>query len=62
VRHLNWVKFAITFPLALLMALAGAVLRGAVPLRQVAVDITFDALFVVLFCVFYPRGKRTGSR
>lgn len=57
-RHLNWVKFALTLPLVLLLALAGAALRGDVAFRQVAVDIGFDALFVVLFAVFFPRGKR----
>lgn len=42
----------------LLLTLAGAALRGDVALRQVAVDMVFDALFVVLFIAFYPRGRR----
>jgi hypothetical protein len=60
-RHLNWVKFALTFPFVLLMALAGAALRGDVPFRQVAIDIVFDALFVVLFIVFFPRRERAST-
>ena len=60
-RHLNWVKFALTFPLVLLLALTGAALRGGVAFRQVAVDIVVDALFVVLFIVFFPRGERAST-
>lgn len=58
-RHLAWVKFALTLPLALGLALSGAALRGYVSFRQVAPDIGFDALFVVLFAAFYPRSART---
>jgi len=61
-RHLNWVKFAVTFPLVLLLALAAAALRGDVALRQVAIDIVVDGLFVALFIAFYPRVARTGIR
>lgn len=57
-RHLNWVKFALSFPFVLLLALTGAALRGDVAFGKVAVDIGFDALFIVLFLVFYPRGAR----
>jgi hypothetical protein len=57
-RHLNWVRFAVTFPFVLLVTLTGLTLRGDVAVSQVAVDIGFDALFVVLFLVFYPRGAR----
>ena len=61
-RHLNWVKFAMTLPAALLLALAGAALRGHVAFRQVAIDIGVNALFVVLFVVFFPREKARGAR
>jgi hypothetical protein len=59
VRYLNTVRFSLAFPLLLALALLGAALRGHVPLRQVAFEIALDALFVVLFVVFYPRGKAT---
>ena len=58
-RHLQLVKLALTLSLALLLALLSTVLRGDIPLRQVAVDLGFDALFAVLFLVFYPRGSAT---
>ncbi len=57
-RHRNWVKFALTLPLVLLFALTGAVLRGHVAFRQVAIDIIVNVIFIVLFLVFYPRGAR----
>lgn len=57
-RHLNWVRFALTFPIVLLLTLVGAALRGDVAFRQIAVDIGFDVLFAMLFLVFYPRGAR----
>lgn len=57
-RHLNWVKFALTLPLVLLLTLTGAALRGHVAFRQVAIDIVFNVIFFVLFLVFYPRGAR----
>lgn len=60
-RNLNSVKFALTLPLALLLALAGAALRGDVAFRQVAIDIGFDALFLALFIVFFPRGERASA-
>jgi hypothetical protein len=60
-RHLNWVKFALTFPLVLLLALTGAALRGDVAFRQVVIDIAFDAFFVVLFIVFFPRRQRAST-
>lgn len=61
-RHLLWVKFALTLPLGLLLALAGTALRGHVAFRQIAVDIVFNAIFFVLFLVLYPRGARaTGA-
>ncbi len=60
-RHLNWVRFTLTFPLVLLLTLAGAALRGDVAFRQVAIDIGVDALFVMLFLVFYPRGARAAA-
>ena len=60
-RHLNWVKFALSFPLVLLLALVGAALRGDVAFRQVAIDIVFDALFVVSFIAFFPRGQRAAG-
>lgn len=55
-RHLNWVKFALTLPLILLVALLVEVLRGDVPFMGVAIDGAFNALFVTLLIVFYPRG------
>jgi hypothetical protein len=38
----------------LLVTLVGAALRGDVAFGKIAVDIAFDALFIVLFLVFYP--------
>jgi hypothetical protein len=55
-RHLDAVKLALAFPLVLLLALVGAVLRGYIAFQQIAVDIGFDVLFFVLFLVFFPRG------
>ncbi len=56
-RHLNWVKFALTLPLALMLGLLIAVARGDIALRKVAIDIVFDALVVLLFVAFFPRKK-----
>jgi hypothetical protein len=54
-RHLSTVKLALSLPLVLLLALLGLALRGDVALQDVAIDIAADALFFVLFLVFYPR-------
>ena len=61
-RHLNWVKFALTLPLMLLVALVVEVLRGDVTFQGVAVDAAFNALFVTLFIIFYPRGTTRSSK
>lgn len=55
VRNLHAVKLALSLPLALLLALVVLAVRGDVSLQDVAIDIGFDALFFVLFLVFYPR-------
>ncbi len=57
-RHLHTVKLARVFPLALLFALIVSVMRGDVPLREVAIDIAFNVLFVLLFLTFYARITR----
>jgi hypothetical protein len=59
-RQLNLVKFALAFPLALLLVLVVAIARGYVPVQRVAIDIGFDALFFALFFIFYPRRARVG--
>jgi hypothetical protein len=61
IRHLDRVKFALAFPIVLLLTLTGAALRGHVAFSQVAIDMGFDALFAVLFFVFYPRGARAAA-
>ncbi|MBV9946748.1 MAG: hypothetical protein JOZ69_07870 [Myxococcales bacterium] len=55
--HLNWVRFAVSFPFVLLFALLASALKGDVPLRLVAPDLGFNVLFVVLFIVFFPRRR-----
>jgi len=60
-RHLSWVRFALSFPLALLLALAGTVIVGDVGFETVAVDIAVNLLFVALFLAFYP-WKKAGRR
>ncbi|HET8938304.1 MAG TPA: hypothetical protein VFN67_32895 [Polyangiales bacterium] len=69
-RHINWVKFVLTFPLVLLLVLVSSALRGHVSFQQILVDLVFDALFFVLFLAFYhrvipshvTRGARTPAR
>ncbi len=53
-RHINWVRFAITLPLLLLAALVCSWLRGTVAFQQVAADMAFDVLFVGVFLLLYP--------
>ncbi len=62
VRHLSWVKFILTLALMLILALSGAVVRGNVPFRAVAIDIGVNALFVALLLAFYPRQSRAQVR
>ncbi len=57
-RHLDWVRFALTLAVMLILALSGAVLRGNVAFRAVAIDIGVNALFVALLLAFYPRQSR----
>lgn len=56
-RHLSWVKFAISLPLALMLGLGLVALRGAVAVRQIALELALNALFVVLLLAFYPRER-----
>jgi hypothetical protein len=58
-RNLSWVKFALTLPSALLVVLLLAAALGKVPLAKIAVDLVFDALFITLTLVFYPRAHRS---
>ncbi len=57
-RHLEWVRFSLTLAVMLILALSGAVVRGNVEFRAVAVDVGVNALFVALLLAFYPRQSR----
>jgi hypothetical protein len=59
-RHLNWVKFVLTFPIALFVTLVLAVVRGHVTLDQVLIDMAVNAGFVTLLVLYYPRGVQPG--
>lgn len=55
-------KFDLTLPLMLLIAIVVEVLRGDVTFRGVAIDAVFSALFVALFIIFYPRGTTRSAK
>lgn len=60
-RHLNWVKFVITLPVLLLLALIFSIVRGYVSFDQVAVDLVSDAVFALSLLALYPRRNNSGS-
>lgn len=55
VRHRSWVHFVITMPVALMLALLLAAARGSVAIREIAVEMALNGVFLLLFIAFLPR-------
>lgn len=61
-RHITWVKFAITWSILMLVAGLYSVVQGAVNFSQVGPGIILDGVFAAAFLVFYPWRAARGSR
>ena len=53
-RHINWVKFAITKGALSIVVGIYAIIVGYVELQPCLPFLIFDAIMVILFLVFYP--------
>jgi hypothetical protein len=60
--NIYWVRFAITKAILFVVVEVYLIIRGYVDFNQVVVGIILDAIFAVLFLVFYPwRAARAGD-
>lgn len=60
-RHVSAVKFVITLPTLLSMALIFSILRGYVGLGQVIIELALDAFFALSLLALYPWRRRSGA-
>ena len=56
-RHINWVKFAIIWSIAGVIAGLYAVIRNYVDFSQAGMGIIWDAVVTVVLLIFYPWRK-----
>jgi hypothetical protein len=56
-RNYGWVNFVVALPIALILGLVLAALRGGVAIRQIALELGLNALFVMLLITFFPRSS-----
>jgi len=61
-RHINWMKFVITLPLLLALALTCSIIKRYVTFDQVAIDLVVDIGFAVVLFVLYPRRAAINSQ
>jgi hypothetical protein len=60
-RHINWVKFAILWFILGVVGGLYSIVRGYVDFSHVGMQIIMDAVFAVLFLVFYPWRAKPSS-
>lgn len=60
IRHINWVKFAITWSLTGLAVEVYAMLRGFVDFSQAGTGTVIDAVSAVALLILYPWGATRG--
>jgi hypothetical protein len=56
-RHIYWVQFALLWAILSVAGEVYAVLMGYVTFNQVMPMIILDAVFFILFLIFYPYGR-----
>ena len=62
-RHINWVKFAITWTILGVVAGLYSLVRGYVDFSQAGMQIIMDIVFAVAFLALYPyRAVRRAAR
>ncbi len=61
-RHVSWIKFAITLLVLLSGALLYSAARGYVSFGQVAIEVGLDVVLAAALFAFYPRRAVSGSR
>ena len=54
IRHINWVKFVITWFIIAFLAGISSIIQGNVEFSQVTVSTLFDGIFAVVFLALYP--------
>ena len=60
-RHINWVKFAILWSILGVVGGLYSIVRGDVDFSHVGMQIIMDAVFAVLFLVYYPWRAKPSS-
>jgi hypothetical protein len=60
-RHINWVKFAILWCILGVVGGLYSIVRGDADFSHVGMQIIMDAVFAVLFLVFYPWRAKPSS-
>lgn len=53
-KHIMWVQFVIGLALLIVVIVASSIGRGLVTFSQEGIPLIFNAIFAVLFLVFYP--------
>jgi len=54
IRHINWVKYAISWNLLSIVVGLYSISRGFVVFEQAGMGIILDAVFAVIFLILYP--------
>jgi glucan phosphoethanolaminetransferase (alkaline phosphatase superfamily) len=60
-KHIMWVQFAIAWAVLFVVVEASSIARGLVTFEQAGMALIMDAVFAVLFLVFYPWRAKPSS-